>query len=201
MSCGHFLKITFQSTLPRGSDCLLDRRQPFCMDFNPRSLAGATLILGHASSDVTISIHAPSRERLLPAGCLIDTPVNFNPRSLAGATDKEKDDYHHPKNFNPRSLAGATCYLCFFQYRAENFNPRSLAGATFCRFCPHINQSDFNPRSLAGATTAERQANKRAGNFNPRSLAGATMSCSSKCMATMISIHAPSRERLIKTAA
>ena len=100
----------FQSTLPRGSDKILACLMMVCLDFNPRSLAGATdntkirfLCCGisiHAPSRerrflifyliviFLISIHAPSRERHLTdciSFCLI---WHFNPRSLAGATGK-----------------------------------------------------------------------------------------------------------------
>ena len=121
----------FQSTLPRGSDvpvhdCKIEafmisihapsRERPQVylldagarLDFNPRSLAGATRatadealweynfnprsLAGATSGDISfditkgISIHAPSRERRLAplySGLL---NLNFNPRSLAGAT-------------------------------------------------------------------------------------------------------------------
>ena len=56
------------------------------MDFNPRSLTGAThtgiLIVALVDG---ISIHAPSRERLL-TGVSIKHLADFNPRSLTGAT-------------------------------------------------------------------------------------------------------------------
>ena len=75
----------FQSTLPRGSDCSIVLRTVMLMNFNPRSLAGATVLCPRAaiawadfnprsltgatgrgngfSKSFTISIHAPSRER------------------------------------------------------------------------------------------------------------------------------------------
>ena len=58
-------------------------------DFNPRSLAGATGSSALANHGKDISIHAPSRERLLK--CQGDSMINanFNPRSLAGATDDD----------------------------------------------------------------------------------------------------------------
>ena len=59
--CGHQIK--FQSTLPRGSDGVQYKRRSNNMDFNPRSLAGATYHLSGKNTLVRISIHAPSRER------------------------------------------------------------------------------------------------------------------------------------------
>ena len=77
-------KLAFQSTLPCGSDFGQDAKNPKAEHFNPRSLAGATMLLqlSHpyqefqstlpCGSDITnklllvvfvISIHAPLRER------------------------------------------------------------------------------------------------------------------------------------------
>ena len=78
--------VSFQSTLPRGSDFACK--------------------LYISTSD--ISIHAPSRERLF---CLQSIYINighFNPRSLAGATIGRAEGRSTINNFNPRSLAGAT---------------------------------------------------------------------------------------------
>ena len=85
-SSGRLYANLFQSTLPRGSDFCR-----FCphinqSDFNPRSLAGATMI----------------------AQQLTDVTGNFNPRSLAGATLRTVQWYIYRCYFNPRSLAGAT---------------------------------------------------------------------------------------------
>ena len=79
--------------------------------------------------------------------------------------------------------------------RAVHFNPRSLAGATcFAReaICITIN---FNPRSLAGATDTICFSIIFLSNFNPRSLAGATRGSLPNSARTLISIHAPLRER------
>ena len=79
--------VPFQSTLPHGSDSNGESRKVSLRDFNPRSLTGATTVflaikrdtlfqstLPHGSDsiisislsiDSIISIHAPSRERLL----------------------------------------------------------------------------------------------------------------------------------------
>ena len=84
---------TFQSTLPRGSDLafiLLDRRH---LDFNPRSLAGATPLLDKLILRLKISIHAPSRERPR-AERSYQRWIYFNPRSLAGATNISLYSFH-----------------------------------------------------------------------------------------------------------
>ena len=53
----------------------------------------------------------------------------------------------------------------------------------------------FNPRSLAGATAIPDIQYGCCYNFNPRSLAGATKGISRNNGFSVISIHAPSRER------
>ena len=61
--CSLQMILKFQSTLPRGSDNdeILIAARP--VDFNPRSLAGATSITLATEFAALISIHAPSRER------------------------------------------------------------------------------------------------------------------------------------------
>ena len=79
--------IKFQSTLPRGSDpALLAALMAISDYFNPRSLAGATLARLGDALGLSISIHAPSRERQLAITSFVLPRWNFNPRSLAGAT-------------------------------------------------------------------------------------------------------------------
>ena len=55
--------IRFQSTLPRGSDLPAASGFWHGYYFNPRSLAGATFPPSSVIIGITISIHAPSRER------------------------------------------------------------------------------------------------------------------------------------------
>ena len=167
-----FRIIKFQSTLPRGSDITSlsafvkgtisihapSRERPRGVfevgitadNFNPRSLAGATLHDKDVWTDADISIHAPSRERpyqlnqckpngkfqsTLPRGSdlglinFVFSSHNFNPRSLAGATIKPvlrvalpAISIHAPSRERRFLLA----VFCSFRY----FNPRSLAGAT-----------------------------------------------------------------------
>ena len=57
---------------------------------------------------------------------------------------------------------------------------------------------NFNPRSLTGATDSLQLLHHGFAYFNPRSLTGATLCLiRQQCQRTAISIHAPSRERLI----
>ena len=100
-------ELQFQSTLPHGSDKIFIAFISDLYYFNPRSLTGATFIdksltyksifqstLPHGSDRALvivltvrqgISIHAPSRERLIIIGAG-EGHFDFNPRSLTGAT-------------------------------------------------------------------------------------------------------------------
>ena len=75
----------FQSTLPRGSDVSEEKSYSRFLDFNPRSLAGATQLRQVVIPQHIISIHAPSRERP-HTNVGFEMLLDFNPRSLAGAT-------------------------------------------------------------------------------------------------------------------
>ena len=142
--------VTFQSTLPRGSDI-------------------SKLVICAA---VSISIHAPSRERLRFAGRGIEW-LHFNPRSLAGATLKfliiilnflfqstlprgsDSNLCLHSMtrcNFNPRSLAGATGGYNLFRSPLLEFQSTLPRGSDMETLITGVGKSYFNPRSLAGAT-------------------------------------------------
>ena len=57
------LILSFQSTLPHGSDIMQPKQTATIIDFNPRSLTGATQRTNNGEAHTDISIHAPSRER------------------------------------------------------------------------------------------------------------------------------------------
>ena len=78
----------FQSTLPRGSDVGKRSERLLRYHFNPRSLAGATMLPFLCVANIGISIHAPSRERLQALRKDGESHY-FNPRSLAGATSRQ----------------------------------------------------------------------------------------------------------------
>ena len=76
--------------------------------FNPRSLTGATQCALDANDFYRISIHAPSRERPYSRKMMLVAYWYFNPRSLTGATCRCRQQMGSSSNFNPRSLTGAT---------------------------------------------------------------------------------------------
>ena len=166
--------IKFQSTLPRGSDFQIFCRQGNQPDFNPRSLAGATIHYWTNQSRYTaISIHAPSRER--PSNTIIrNLWHDFNPRSLVGATNtlatREINNIIsiHAPSRERHFVSGCG-------KKTLNFNPRSLAGATIRALnLPNVNRISIH------APSRERHM---------QGLQAAVRLC--------ISIHAPSRERRI----
>ena len=101
------------------------------IDFNPRSLTGATTVGSGGAGGSGISIHAPSRERrfatklssislrfqsTLPHGS--DSKISFRQENVT-----QKISIHAPSRERPRpSMVLSTCSC--------NFNPRSLTGAT-----------------------------------------------------------------------
>ena len=209
--------IKFQSTLPRGSDFSDNFSTGTAADFNPRSLAGATML---------------QAKQCLPN-------FNFNPRSLAGATITRANRINSPLQFQSTLPRGSDSLLSGRCCCAANFNPRSLAGATYHSSTSAVSKaaisihapsrerlplsyliklpSAFQSTLPRGSDTAlcERRKEKIifqstlprgsdsllsgrcccAANFNPRSLAGATFADATATCIRLISIHAPSRER------
>ena len=102
------MRTLFQSTLPRGSDAAAFRAALRRMDFNPRSLAGATFKRRCRLGGGHISIHAPSRERR-SAGSSCGSSSLFQ-STLPRGSDVTARSFRSTGDlyFNPRSLAGAT---------------------------------------------------------------------------------------------
>ena len=185
--------------------------------FNPRSLAGVTLLLKTKTSLYR----------------------DFNPRSLAGATSRYTQFLYFHLYFNPRSLAGATNValtalvdsaisihapsrerpesLPPTEYEEKNFNPRSLAGATviLCA-CQRIDKISIHAPSRerlgpfkAASCAAVFQSTLPRGSDNSQSgraielkqfqstlPRGSDRNLKALTCCASISIHAPSRERL-----
>ena len=80
---------------------------------------------------------------------------------------------------------------------STNFNPRSLAGATgkIPAIC-NVTLRDFNPRSLAGATVAANDLAVMCKFQSTLPRGSDQASTRHSFSAVLISIHAPSRERL-----
>ena len=147
----HFL-LLFQSTLPRGSDAVAAFSAVLIRYFNPRSLAGATpqsptLLL----STATISIHAPSRERLLNEQrtanknrISIHAPSRERPLIAQGRISILDISIHAPSRERQSSGRLPSVEMIF-----QSTLPR---GSDKYGMLTEPEFSDFNPRSLAGAT-------------------------------------------------
>ena len=149
--------VLFQSTLPRGSDCVARVIIVAIGNFNPRSLAGAT---------------AFRKRRIL-------AQTNFNPRSLAGATLSLTAYLMRGLVFQSTLPRGSDKMFCHCIVWTGNFNPRSLAGAT------KYGDVDKIPIKISIHAPSRERLNScyklwyNNINFNPRSLAGATKFSSS----------------------
>ena len=162
----------FQSTLPRGSDHIPLPALAALVDFNPRSLAGATLPPLAPLTVSLISIHAPSRERHV-FQTFSDFVAVFQSTLPRGSDIIIRVQNKLRHNFNPRSLAGATR-----RKLASSSAPEiSIHAPSRERLCHNRNA----PRSKLFQSTLPRGSDRNdkgrrtaAGNFNPRSLAGAT---------------------------
>ncbi len=185
----------FQSTLPRGSDQLY-----------------ADIKRQHMS----ISIHAPSRERLSTAWLML-TSSNFNPRSLAGATiSRPNSRSRHifqstlPRGSDPKDTSRTTAIKLFQSTLPRGSDPALMQAALKQAISIHAPSRErpgagYSSMDLVNisihAPSRERRAYCRCvyhvpTDFNPRSLAGATVNIRFKQLCPGISIHAPSRERL-----
>ena len=142
------------------------------LNFNPRSLAGATKQPTTEASCESISIHAPSRERLWPTSANLSR-AEFQSTLPRGSDCASAPSRPRPGIFQSTLPRGSDFSKIIFWHALSNFNPRSLAGATYGNSSRLWRCADFNPRSLAGATKEH---------------------CRFPVILP-ISIHAPSRER------
>ena len=123
--------------------------------FNPRSLAGATILTWRSLRQHEISIHAPSRERLLKKNDNAYSVGNFNPRSLTGATNGRQALCLSLRIFQSTLPHGSDYFLSWMSntnlaisIHAPSRERHGIQGSRPA--CP----ADFNPRSLTGATTS-----------------------------------------------
>ena len=196
MKCSNAILALFQSTLPHGSDDSYRNSIIRALPFQSTLPHGSDRFLPLQGGGVSISIHAPSRERQTPS--LIchkfqSISIHAPSRERLGLDD----DAAAWRDFNPRSLTGATRVPIRSTERKRYFNPRSLTGATgikpefvgcslFQSTLPHGSDT-IRPKSLqqwrAFQSTLPHGSDKRliknwrcSRYFNPRSLTGATES-------------------------
>ena len=127
-------------------------------------------------SSSSISIHAPSRERpFITAVAFLRLPISIHAPSRERQLSKDPINIHIAISIHAPSRERRYAQA-YHSYRFYYFNPRSLAGAT--RIASTVDSDTLN--------------------FNPRSLAGATHVLLAAARLQYISIHAPSRERLLR---
>ena len=166
---------------------------------------------------MTISIHAPSRERPVCLSALIgsfgifqstlprgsDTSTNNNidivyPISIHAPSRERlfrgmKDD--RQREFQSTLPRGSDRTIFLLASCVTYFNPRSLAGATMAKELIVDMLWDFNPRSLAGATMTGSGSASESATFQSTLPRGSDGAVQTAPIALIISIHAPSRER------
>ena len=169
-------------------------------DFNPRSLAGATLADNLGKGTTRISIHAPLRERRYTAnwvtqdgGISIHAPLRERPT-------QDSLDFAGSTNFNPRSLAGATGLPVQQAYMVEKFQSTLPCGSDSpnhrhyaCLLIISIHAPlrerlvtntvassvlSFQSTLPCGSDISSLPQTSLISYFNPRSLAGATQTAS-----------------------
>ena len=107
---------------------LLCRRPAYY--FNPRLHKGATIVKKRTSIvRRIISIHAPTRGRLLSGNCAQAQGWHFNPRPHKGATSR-KTGVLHLWSISIHAPQGGDSFFCIRTIYVIYFNPRPHKGAT-----------------------------------------------------------------------
>ena len=168
------------------------------MDFNPRSLTGATIDWTTADNQDVISIHAPSRERPAIPMAFVSIALLFQ-STLPHGSDRdfrvmlgrpEPISIHAPSRERPVIPLSArlpTAFQSTLPHGSDRTKehyadkPQGISihapsrerpmGRTSSQPC----WSNFNPRSLTGATLSAPYVDQTFWHFNPRSLTGATV--------------------------
>ena len=148
--------LLFQSTLPRGSDIHSSVLASLLFkNFNPRSLAGATI-------DARGGTRYTEFQSTLPRGS--DSNIvkrdtrqsNFNPRSLAGATALIRDIIN--TSVFQSTLPRGSDFACNLYTSTSDISIHAPSRERrLCFRFRLVLPWHFNPRSLAGATSKSRK--------------------------------------------
>ena len=164
------------------------------MDFNPRSLAGATALLWRKLYASTISIHAPLRERPQPsladqtfAEISIHAPLRERLRLMLVVVLGTQISIHAPLRERPFLVSTVIPFIQISIHAPLRERP----GYNLFR-SPTL---EFQSTLPCGSDLVTCVAVSACNNFNPRSLAGATFKLGFVTINGAISIHAPLRER------
>ena len=120
-------------------------------NFNPRSLAGATLSQGHLQIMPAISIHAPSRERLQSS--MARRLLLLFQSTLPRGSDPHRHAYHVSKAVFQSTLPrGSDIPPSRYTEPFSTFQSTLPRGSDLSHHDKLYRFRHFNPRSLAGAT-------------------------------------------------
>ena len=165
-------------------------------DFNPRSLAGAT----HCRSNLSqIALFQSTLPRGSDEVKTIKGEIfkNFNPRSLAGATSPNRYACIFPNNISIHapSRERLCVYTVLSTQRAISIHAPSRERLNMALKLT-LSIIGFQSTLPRGSDCKYKYYICGHSHFNPRSLAGATARSNQNMILRLISIHAPSRERL-----
>ena len=179
-----------------GSDAYPPERRPRHSDFNPRSREGRPALDSYTPPVITISIHAPRRERRADGYERLDVRGHISIHAPAkGATAPFSEFPRCSADFNPRSREGSDILTARKDEHCFHFNPRSREGSdetapfhtaaqlvfqsTLPRrerpdntSVPRIHPHHFNPRSREGSDSVLLHLRTSHSDFNPRSREG-----------------------------
>ena len=113
-------------------------------NFNPRSLAGATPVwYSIYKQNKVISIHAPSRERHLALMLRARVTCNFNPRSLAGATGKLMQMRRRNAAFQSTLPRGSDSYFFDAVFSVDTISIHAPSRERHHRHAYHVSKAVF----------------------------------------------------------
>ena len=162
--------------------------------FNPRPLAGATIIIYQCDEDTGFQSTPPRGGDDSP-GKVLHKSFHFNPRPLAGATTPASGQrksflisIHAPSRGRPE--------LCRYSISSKTFQSTPPRGGDEVPLAPCRIDCDFNPRPLAGATDLEGVLDCDLTISIHAPSRGRRRHTLATLLDRAISIHAPSRGRL-----
>ena len=147
---------------------------------------------------IIISIHAPSRER--PLNCLLDKVSMLFQSTLPRGSDRgAMDSVLNMMRFQSTLPRGSDVLRMIFSNYARHFNPRSLAGATTS--IKHLMSTQrFQSTLPRGSDIFSVEGAYIMVEFQSTLPRGSDVAEEKRLHETIISIHAPSRERPLRLA-
>ena len=165
---------------------------PLALDFNPRSLTGATSTIADSLVISSISIHAPSRERR--TGRVESEVQRIFQSTLPHGSDQDKVNPRCPLAISIHAPSRERLFIFYLLASTMIFQSTLPHGSDFDDFVLIFGNINFNPRSLTGATQ-EKPRVAAVIAFQSTLPHGSDDAREHGVDFIDISIHAPSRER------